>query len=63
MTGQEKLDTCKFRSREKHVTQETWCCGRRPKEGYLCFQMIGIDNITAEICEHCVMYENKEQNG
>lgn len=59
MTGQQKFDTCSFRSREKHYVNEIWCCGAKKQEGFLCIRKL-IDNVTKEICADCVFYQAKE---
>lgn len=63
------FDTCFYRSIEKGLSIETWCCGSRQIEGYLCFHPKVLDNnVTPQKCSKCTFYKikkinNLEQNG
>ncbi len=59
MSGQEKFDTCIFRSKEKHFSQEVTCCGAKQQEGYLCIRK-RLGNVLPVICSDCIFYEKKE---
>ena len=60
MNGQEKFDTCQFRSTEQHLSfEQKRCCGKEQKVGYLCFKT-NIDDVTPAICESCIYYKPKE---
>lgn len=59
MTGQEKLNTCKFRSEEPHTVTQATCCGAKAVNGYLCYFHIDLDRVNADICEKCVYYQPK----
>lgn len=58
MDGQEKFDTCMYRSKEQHFTQEVYCCGASQKMGFLCIRKL-LDNVTPAICEGCIFYQSK----
>lgn len=59
MSGQEKFDTCTYRSAEKHFSFETRrCCGKEQAEGYLCFKK-QLEDVTPDICEVCIYYQEK----
>lgn len=62
MTGQEKIDTCKFRSKEKIQVQSAGCCGRTAVENYTCFLFVDLAGITPDICDKCVYYQAREEN-
>lgn len=56
MTGEEKFETCEYRSKEKHFVQEKWCCGKKQSPGYLCYMFVDFDKVTPEICADCKFY-------
>lgn len=64
MTGQEKFDSCRFRSKNKEPIDGAGIsgCGACPKtagEGYFCIKN-GLTDINPEICEVCNYYKIKE---
>lgn len=64
MSGQEKFDTCRNRSREEHQNEgvaEIGCgsCFKGPTRGYFCWAL-ELPNIVPAICESCVKYRTKE---
>lgn len=63
MADQEKFNSCTYKSAEKHISIETWCCGSKETSGYLCSEPhLLIDNVTPEICEQCTYYVEKEKD-
>lgn len=56
MTGQEKFDTCSFRSENEETVVTTGCCGFIAKSGYLCFKHM-FEDVQPHLCEPCVYYK------
>lgn len=59
-TGENKLQTCKHRSPEKHTRMQHNCCSSWPVEGFLCLKK-AVFNIQAQDCENCKLYEQNIQ--
>lgn len=63
MTGEEKFNSCKFRSSEKEPIDGagiSGCCGEKNvTEGYFCMKN-GLPDINSGICEGCNYYKTKE---
>jgi hypothetical protein len=65
MTGQEKFDSCKHRSKEKEPIDGAGisgcgACSKSATEGYFCWKT-GIVDVNPEICENCKHYITKEK--
>lgn len=60
MSGEEKFNSCRFRSHDKVPMGTVACCGNQVKEGYLCWHnRVNLEDISATICEKCVYYISK----
>jgi hypothetical protein len=67
VTGKEKFDNCRHRSKEVQAIDGaslSGCgsCSKVPKEGYFCWKM-GIDDVNPEICGVCKSYAGPELFG
>ena len=64
VTGQEKFDTCRHRSKEVEAIDGaslSGCggCSKVPKFGYFCWRM-EIDDVNPGVCEVCKSYGSPE---
>ena len=58
MTGKQKFDRCKFRSKEKLEYHRQGCCGKlEVAYGYKCIKK-DIVKIIPHICSFCDLYES-----
>lgn len=60
MTGQEKFDTCQFRSIDKIEIGERSCCNDNRYWGYMCWQR-NIENVTPAQCADCEQFLAKQE--
>lgn len=59
-TGQEKFDTCRFRSHSPVPMGTVACCAKQIKEGYLCWEKhVNMEDVSPAICEKCIYYISK----
>lgn len=59
--GEQKFDTCKWRSDVEAIYFQKYCCGQETKWGYLC-NKLDIGGINPMYCEGCQAFEAKPKD-